>query len=251
MRRQLLPALGMVLVFTVILGLAYPLAVTGFAQAAFHDKANGSLVERDGQVVGSRWIGQNFTKPGYFHPRPSADDYVPGAQGGGTYSYGSNYGPSNANLIGNVPGVSITDKTNPYASPTDPYCVPVEATDADENPITDKAGNPVYEKNDDGSYVCNADTVPQRVLAFRAENGLADDAQVPVDAVTASSSGLDPQISVANARLQAPRVAKARALELDQVLKLVDENTDSRGLGFLGEPGVNVLELNLALDALK
>jgi K+-transporting ATPase ATPase C chain len=238
----------MVLVFTVILGLAYPLVVTGFAQAAFGDKADGSLVERNGEVVGSRWIGQNFSEPKYFHPRPSADDYVPGAQGGGTYSYGSNYGPLNPALIGNVPGVNIDTATNEYAHPDDPYCVPVESTDEEDNPITDEAGNPVYEKNDDGTYVCDDQTVPQRTLAYRAENGLAPDAEVPVDAVTASSSGLDPQISVANARIQAARVAEDRGLNLDDVLDLVDDHTDGRGLGFLGEPGVNVLELNLALD---
>jgi K+-transporting ATPase ATPase C chain len=248
MRRQLFPALGMVLVFTVLTGLAYPLVFTGLAQAAFRDKANGSLVKRDGKVVGSRWIGQPFTDPKYFHPRPSADAYVPGAQGGGTYSYGSNYGPINPNLIGNVPGVATDETTNPYATAADPYCVPVQATDKDDNPITDNAGNPVYEKNKDGTYVCNTDTVPERVLAYRDENGLAQDAKVPVDAVTASGSGLDPQISVANARLQAPRVAKARGSSVGEVLRLVDKHTDGRGLGFLGEPGVNVLELNLALD---
>jgi K+-transporting ATPase ATPase C chain len=248
MRRQLLPALGMVLVFTVLCGLAYPLVVFGFAQATFGDKADGSLVEVNGEVVGSRWIGQNFTEAKYFHPRPAADDYVPGAQGGGTYSYGSNFGPTNPLLIGNVPGVSIDEDVNPYATPDDPYCVPVQATDENEEPVTDADGNAVYEKNDDDTYVCDPQTVPQRVLAYRAENDVADDVDVPVDAVTASSSGLDPHISVANARLQAPRVAEARGLELEQVLALVDDHTDGRDLGFLGEPGVNVLELNVALD---
>jgi K+-transporting ATPase ATPase C chain len=248
MRRQLLPALLMLVIFTIITGLAYPLVVTGVAQTAFKDKANGSLIKVDGNVVGSRWIGQPFTDAKYFHPRPSADGYVPGAQGGGTYSYGSNYGPTNPALIGNMPGVNMTDATNPYATPDDPYCVPVESTDADGNTITDDAGNAVYDKNDDGTYVCNSDTVPERVLAYRAENGLAADAQVPVDAVTATGSGLDPEISVANARLQAPRVAKERGMSVDDVLHLVDKYTEGRDLGFMGEPGVNVLELNLALD---
>jgi K+-transporting ATPase ATPase C chain len=251
MRRQLLPALGMVIIFTIITGLAYPLVVTGFAQTAFGDKADGSLVKRNGEVVGSRLIGQTFTEPQYFHPRPSAVGYVPGAQGGGVYSAGSNYGPTNPNLIGNVPGVSITEDENPYAHPDDPFCVPVEATDDEGNAITDDEGNPVYEMNDDDTYVCNADTVPQRVLAYREANGLADGAEVPIDAVTGSSSALDPQISVANARIQAARVAEERGLELDEVLDLVDEHTDGRGLGFLGESGVNVLELNLALDDLE
>ncbi len=248
MRRQLLPALLMLVIFTVITGLVYPLVVTGVAQTAFNDKANGSLIKVDGKVVGSRWIGQPFTDANYFHPRPEADGYVPGAQGGGTYSYGSNYGPTNPALIGNMPGVNMTDATNPYATPNDPYCVPVQSKDANGNTISDSSGNPVYDKNTDGTYVCNSDTVPERVLAYRSENGLATDTQVPVDAVTASGSGLDPEISVINARLQAPRVAKERSMDVQAVLKLVDKYTDGRDLGFLGEPGVNVLELNLALD---
>lgn len=248
MRRQLLPALLMLTIFTVITGLVYPFVVTGVAQSLWHDNANGSLIKKDGQVVGSKWIGQPFDAPPYFHPRPAADAYVPGAQGGGTYSYGSNYGPTNPALIGNVPGVNIASTTNPYATPTDPYCVPVAATDADGDTVVDAGGNAVFQKNGDGTYVCNADTVPQRVLSYRAENGLANDVAVPVDAVTASGSGLDPEISVANARLQAPRVATARGMGVQDVLKLVDKYTQRRDLGFLGEPGVNVLELNLALD---
>ena len=187
MHRQLLPALAMVLVFTVITGLAYPLLVTAFAQGLFRDSANGSLVERDGVVVGSRWVGQAFTSPEYFHPRPQADGYVSGP----TASYGSNEGPTSERLL---------------------------------------------------------DGVAERVAAYREENGLADDADVPVDAVTGSASGLDPHISVANARIQAARVADERGMDLDAVLALVDDHTDQRALGFLGEPGVNVLELNLALD---
>jgi K+-transporting ATPase ATPase C chain len=191
MRRQLLPALGMLLVFTLLTGLAYPLVVTGVAQAAFHDKANGSLVKVDDKVVGSKWIGQNFTAAKYFHPRPSAagdDGYDP------TSSSGSNLGPTNPDFL---------------------------------------------------------KTVRERVAAYRKENGLAADAKVPVDAVTASASGLDPEISVANARAQAPRVANARGLTLERVNDLVDKNTAGRSLGFLGEKGVNVLELNLALDKVR
>lgn len=225
MRRQLLPALGMLIVFTVLTGLLYPLAVTGVAQAAFTSDANGSLVKVNGRVVGSKWIGQPFTATKYFHPRPAADGYVPGAQGGGTYSYGSNYGPTDARLIGNVPGVNMTSKRNPDATAADPFCVKLPDT-----------------------RVCDPNTVPERVLAYRAENGIADRVKVPVDAVTASGSGLDPQISVANARLQAPRVASSRHMNVTGVLRLVKKYTDSRGLGFLGEPGVNVLQLNVALD---
>jgi K+-transporting ATPase ATPase C chain len=187
MRRQLPAALGMVLLFTVLTGLIYPLVVTGVAQVAFHDKANGSLVERDGHVVGSSRIAQGFTSPDYFHPRPSAIDYD------ATDSGGANLGPTNPDLLEQI------------------------------------------EKN---------------ATAYREENGLPADYDVPVDAVTMSSSGLDPQISVTNAGLQAPRVAEARGLPLDDVLALIDDHTTQRALGILGESGVNVLDLNVALDEL-
>lgn len=186
MRRQLLPALVMVVAFTVITGVMYPLVVTGFAQVFFSDAADGSVVEVDGQAVGSRWIGQPFTAPEYFHPRPSAADY------NGAASSGSNAGPTNQEYL---------------------------------------------------------DAVAARVAEYRTENDLAPDVRVPVDAVTSSGSGLDPHISVANARLQAPRVAAARNLPLAAVLAVVDDHTDGRALGFLGEPGVNVLEVNIALAA--
>lgn len=204
MRRQLLPAVMMMVIFTVVTGLIYPLAVTAVAQLGFHDKANGSLVENaDGDTVGSSLIGQSFTEPRYFHPRPSAagDGYDP------TLSSGSNLGPTNPKLL-------VGEKDDP-ATP-----------DVDES----FAG------------------VEQRAAAYREENGLADDAPVPVDAVTASGSGLDPDISVANARLQASRVADERGLSVDRVLEIVDDHTDGRALGILGEKAVNVLELNLALD---
>jgi K+-transporting ATPase ATPase C chain len=204
MRRQLFPALMMLVVFTVITGLAYPLAVTGVAQGLFGDKADGSLVENtDGEVVGSSLIGQTFTEPQYFHPRPSAagDGYDASA------SSGSNLGPTNDKLL-------IGEEDDPATE------------DVDET----------------------FEGIEQRAAAYREENGLADDAEVPVDAVTASASGLDPHISVANARLQAARVADERGLSEDEVLALVDDHTTGRALGFLGEKGVNVLELNLALD---
>ena len=188
MRRQLSAAAGMLLLFTVLTGLVYPLVVTGIAQVAFHDKANGSLVERDGKVVGSSRIAQGFTGAGYFHPRPSAIDYDARDSGG------ANLGPTNPELLG---------------------------------------------------------AIEARAKAYREENGLSPDVDVPVDAVTGSASGLDPQISVANARLQAPRVAGARDLPLQQVLAMVEGNTTKRGLGLLGESGVNVLDLNVALDNLK
>jgi len=185
--RQLAPAVVAILVFTVLCGIVYPLVVTGVAQVAFHAKANGSLVKVDGKVVGSSLIGQQFSDPIYFHPRPSAA----GAGYDGFASSFSNLGPTNPDLLASV---------------------------------------------------------EERVVAYRDENGLAPDQVVPVDAVTASASGLDPDISVANAKIQARRVADARGLPVDQVLALVDQHTTGRQWGFLGEPGVNVLRLNLALD---
>lgn len=187
MRRQVVTGIRVTAVLAVLLGIAYPLAVTGVGQAAFRSRAEGSLVTRDGRVVGSSLLGQSFSAPAYFHPRPSVagDGYDPLASGG------SNLGPSNQRLL---------------------------------------------------------DAVAGRAAAVRAANGLPDDAPVPVDAVTASASGLDPHISVAYARLQAPRVARARGLAVADVLRLVREHTQRRSWGFLGENGVNVLTLNLALD---
>ena len=185
--RQLRPALIAIVVFTVLFGVVYPLFSTLVGQVAFGDKADGSLIRRDGVVVGSELIGQTFTAPEYFHSRPSAA----GTGYDGAASSGSNLGPLSPDLLA---------------------------------------------------------AVEQRVAAYREENGLSPDVQVPVDAVTASGSGLDPHISVANARLQAARVADARGLSLDVVLGLIDDHTDGRSLGVLGEPGVNVVMLNLALD---
>ncbi len=169
---------------TVVTGVAYPLAITLIGQAAFPRQANGSIVERDGEAVGSELIGQAFTGPQYFWSRPSAAGYNGGA------STGSNYGP-----------------TNP----------------------------------------AQLDAVKQRVAAMKTVHG--DEAPVPVDLVTASGSGLDPHISPAAAAYQAPRVAQARAVREDVVRTLVADHTEGRTFGVLGEPRVNVLRLNLALDA--
>jgi potassium-transporting ATPase KdpC subunit len=193
MRRQLVTGLRMTIALTLLLGLAYPLAMTGIAQAFMKSKANGSFVTKNGSVVGSSLIGQQFVlkngdpDPRYFQPRPSnaGTGYDALASGG------SNYGPSNPTLI---------------------------------------------------------HAVADRVKAYRELNGLPAGATVPVDAVTSSGSGLDPQISVANARLQIPRVARVRGLSERQVLDLVSAHTQDRALGILGEKAVNVLELNLALD---
>jgi potassium-transporting ATPase KdpC subunit len=207
MRRQLVPAIVSMVIFTVLFGLVYPLVVTGVAQVAFKDKADGSFVEQNGTKIGSSLIAQPFTNRDgepirrYFQPRPSAANYDP------TYSTGSNYGPLNPNLIA--------------------QCLRMEQ---------------------DGEQVCDPNTVPQRAKAYRELNRLPARVEIPVDAVTASASGLDPDISVANAKLQAARVADARNLSRARVLQLVDDHTDGRPLGILGEKTVNVLDLNLALD---
>jgi potassium-transporting ATPase KdpC subunit len=196
LRRQFVTGLLMTVVLTILLGLVYPLVVTGISQLTMSKRANGSLVKVNGKVVGSSLIGQSFTdKDGnalvqYFQPRPSAtatSEYNAMASGG------SNYGPSNPDFLA---------------------------------------------------------AVAKRVTAYRALNGLAAAVLVPVDAVTASASGLDPQITVANARLQEARVAKARHTSVSQVSSLIAAHTQGRQLGVLGEQTVNVLELNLALDRL-
>jgi len=188
MRRQLVPAVVMFALFTVVCGVIYPAVVTVAAQVGWSDEANGSLVRTtDGTVIGSSLLAQGFSAPQYLHPRPSAagDGYDGAASGA------SNLGPSSAELLA---------------------------------------------------------LVEERAVAYRAENGLPADTPVPVDAVTASGSGLDPDISVANARLQAPRVAAARDVDLADVLALIDQHTSGRTAAVLGETAVDVLAVNLALD---
>ena len=264
MRRQFVPAVLSMIVFTLLLGIAYGLLVTGVAQIpGLQDKANGSLVQRGGKDVGSSLIGQAFVDkkgnaiPKYFQSRPSAASGVDGNTSAGydpTLSVGSNLGPSNPALVGFIPGFNTVDlngnssKTNPFASPDDPYCVP---DDKDGKAVVSPTADTKYKKNDDGSYVCDSNTVPQRTLAYRELNGLGRATKVPVDAVTASASGLDPDSSVANAQLQAKRVATERNLSVARVRALIDDHISGRDLGFLGEKSVNVLDLNLALDQLK
>jgi K+-transporting ATPase ATPase C chain len=193
MRRQLVTGLLMTLAMTVLVGLAYPFAMTGIAQVLMSNKADGSFVSANGKAVGSSLIGQQFSLPNgnpdprYFQSRPSAagDGYD------AMSSSGSNDGPSAESLLTNV---------------------------------------------------------KDRVAAYRKLNGVAAGTLVPVDAVTASGSGLDPDISVANAQRQAPRVARARGLPPGRVLALVEERTNGRQLGIFGEKTVNVLDVNLALD---
>ena len=179
------------LALVIILCGIYPLVVWGIAQVAFPSQANGSLVEVRGQIVGSGLLAQNFIRPQYFHPRPSAA----GDTGyDGTSSGGSNLGPLSQKLY---------------------------------------------------------DQIKERVDKYRSENNLLAATPVPADAVTASGSGLDPHISLRNAEIQAPRVAQARKLSAGEVTRLIQDLTEGPDLGFLGDPGVNVLRLNLALDALS
>ena len=196
MLKQLRPALVSLLLLTLITGVIYPLVVTGIAQALFPSQANGSLIIKDGQAVGSKLIGQSFDDPKYFWGRLSATGTFPYNAFNAenlTGSSGSNYGPLNPALIS---------------------------------------------------------MVQARIDALKAADP-ANSAPVPVDLVTSSGSGLDPHISIAAALYQVHRVAQARGLTDAQVKALVDKYTEGRQLGFLGEPRVNVLELNLALDAAK
>jgi K+-transporting ATPase ATPase C chain len=187
MWQQLIPALRMTLLLTVLTGLLYPLAITGVCQLLFSRQANGSLIQPDGKVIGSSLIGQNFTRPEYFHPRPSAagnDGYDATASGG------SNLGPTNKKLL---------------------------------------------------------DRMAAAAAAFRKENPGFTGA-IPADMLAASGSGLDPHLSPAAAEVQADRVARARHASTEQIGALIASHTEPRDLGFLGEPRVNVLLLNLALD---
>lgn len=188
MKRHLRPALVLVVLFTLITGVLYPLVVTGIAQAIFPRKANGSLIEKDGKLLGSELIGQQFTSAINFWSRMSATGPFPY---NAAASSGSNYGPLNKSLI---------------------------------------------------------DATAGRVAQLRIADSL-NGQHIPVDLATASGSGLDPHISVAAALYQVSRVARARNLSEVKVRTLVDQYTESRDLGFLGEPRVNVLKLNLALDS--
>jgi potassium-transporting ATPase KdpC subunit len=252
--RQMLSSVLLTVIVAVVIGLIYPAVVWGIGQAAFKTKADGSLVYRHGQVVGSTLVAQGFSDkngnplPQYFQPRPSdaGTGYV------ATSSGASNLGPDDPRLVGFIPGLNTVglngepSKTNPFATKADPYCVPLSTAGT---PVISPEPGEKFERSG-GSYVCDPNTVPERTIAYRALNGLSATTVVPVDAVTASASGLDPDISIANADLQAPRVARVRHLSLSTVMTLIKANTTDAVWGFLGEPGVDVLTLNLALDRL-
>jgi K+-transporting ATPase ATPase C chain len=239
MLKELKPGFMMMLVMTVVTGLVYPAVLTGIAQVVFRDQADGSLIVSNGQVIGSRLIGQNFAKPEYVHPRPSSagSGYDP------TASAGSNLGPTSAKLINGTTKVDdkknevvefdgIKDRIVHYCLDNDlPYdsSMPLEA-------FKDAQGNL------DDVKLIKAFGDEKSPLVFTAKTA------IPPDAVTASASGLDPHISPANAAIQAVRVAKARGVPVAQVRELVAGHTEGRDLGLFGEPRVNVLLLNLDLD---
>jgi potassium-transporting ATPase KdpC subunit len=205
MRRDLLTSALAVVALTLVLGIAYPLAITGISQVVFPGKANGSKVSLDGRVVGSSLIGQDFKgKPAYFQSRPSATEYS------GDVTYFSNLGPNSVETR-----EAVRANLAAYLRRETPYDPELRA---------------------DGTQSEDIDRFQSRRQS------------VPVDAVTESASGVDPHISQANAWIQAHRVAAVRHIPLTQVEDLISTNTDGRSLGLLGEPGVNVLQLNIALD---
>jgi potassium-transporting ATPase KdpC subunit len=190
MYKNILRSFLLLIIFTIVLGLIYPLLITGIAKIISPYRSSGSLIKYEDKIVGSELIGQNFTGEQYFHPRPSAA----GKDGYDSLSSGSlNYAPANENFIS---------------------------------------------------------AVKERISNFRKENNLEDNVKIPSDAVTSSGSGLDPDISISNAILQAGRIAKKRNIPVSEINDLIRQNTAKRMLGFLGEPKVNVLKLNLLLDNL-
>jgi len=239
MIKELGPGFRLTLVFTVLTGLLYPAAMTGIAQLIFPTQANGSLVNINGKVVGSSSIGQNFSKPEYFHPRPSSA----GSGYDATASSGSNLGPTSAKLLRGT--TKMDDKKNEVVDfdginlRVVHYCL--------DNDIPYESSMPLDQFKDakgdiDDVKLIKAFNDDKNSFVFSAK------AAIPPDAVTASSSGLDPHISPANAEVQAARVAKARNVSLDQVKELIRQSTDRADWGFLGEPHVNVLMLNIAVD---
>ena len=239
MFKELGPGLRLTLIFTVLTGLLYPVVMTGVSELIFPKQADGSLVTVNGKVVGSSLIGQSFAKPEYFHPRPSSA----GSGYDATASGGSNLGPTSAKLLRGT--IKMDDKKNEIVDFDGinlrivHYCV--------DNDIPYESSVPLEQFKDSHG---DLDDV-KLIKAFNDDKApLLFSAKVPIppDAVTASASGLDPQISPANAETQASRIAKARGVSADQVKQLIPQSTDRADLGFLGEPRVNVLMLNIALD---
>ena len=239
MIKELGPGFRLTLIFTVVLGLLYPAVMTGVSELIFPKQANGSLVTVGGKVVGSSLIGQTFAKPEYFHPRPSAA----GNGYDATQSGGSNLGPTSAKLLHGT--TKMDDKKNEVVDfdgislRVVHYCV--------DNDIPYESSVPLDQFKDshgdlDDVKLIKAFNDDKTPLRFTPKT------PIPQDAVTASASGLDPHISPANAETQAGRVAKARGVSADQVKQLIPQFTDRADLGFLGEPRVNVLMLNIALD---
>jgi K+-transporting ATPase ATPase C chain len=239
MLKELGPGLRLTLIFTVLTGLLYPAVMTGVSELIFPKQANGSLVTVGGKVVGSSLIGQPFAKPEYFHPRPSAA----GNGYDATASGGSNLGPTSAKLLHGT--TKMDDKKNEVVDfdgislRVVHYCV--------DNDIPYESSIPLDQFKDSHG---DLDDV-KLIKAFNDDKTplrFAPKAPIPQDAVTASASGLDPHISPANAETQAARIAKARGVSADQLKQLIPQFTDRADLGFLGEPRVNVLMLNIALD---
>jgi potassium-transporting ATPase KdpC subunit len=240
MVKELKPAFLMMVVMTVLTGFLYPAVITAVSQVLFRDQANGSLVSVNGQVVGSRLIGQNFTKDEYFHPRPSSagSGYDP------TATAGSNLGPTSAKLLNGT--TKVDDKTKQEVVDFDGIKNRVVHYVVD-NDLPYESSMPLDRFKDDKG---NLDDV-KLIKAFgddKAPLVFASKVPIPADAVTASASGIDPHISPANAEIQAARVAKARGATAEQVRALVAAHSEGRTWGILGEPAVNVLELNLELD---
>jgi K+-transporting ATPase ATPase C chain len=239
MIKELGSGFRLTLVFTVLTGLVYPAAMTGISQLIFPRQANGSLVDVNGRVVGSSSIGQPFSKPEYFHPRPSAA----GSGYDATASSGSNLGPTSAKLLH---GTTKMNDKNDEVVDFDGINIRVVHYCLDNN-IPYDSSVPLDQFKDakgelDEVKLIKAFNDDKNPLVFTAK------AAIPPDAVTASSSGLDPHISPANAEVQAARVAQARKVSADQVKELIPQFTDRADLGFLGEPRVNVLMLNVAVD---
>jgi K+-transporting ATPase ATPase C chain len=239
MLKELGPGLRLTLIFTVLTGLLYPTVMTGVSELIFPKQANGSLVTVGGKVVGSSLIGQPFAKPEYFHPRPSAA----GSGYDATASGGSNLGPTSAKLLRGT--TKMDDKKNEIVDFDGinlrivHYCV--------DNDIPYESSVPLDQFKDshgdlDDVKLIKAFNDDKKPLVFTAK------VPIPQDAVTASASGLDPHISPANAEAQAARVEKARGVSADQIKQLIPQSTNQADLGFLGEPRVNVLMLNIALD---